>query len=103
VAGYATTKAGLRGLTFALAVELAGHHIQVNLIEPGHFESGSMEAAPSWVQARFAQQTPAGRIGRPEEIVGAAIFLAAAASSYVTGAILRVDGGYAIQDRLRPG
>jgi NAD(P)-dependent dehydrogenase (short-subunit alcohol dehydrogenase family) len=102
VVAYTTSKAGLRGFTYALAVELATHNIQVNLIEPGHFETGSTTEAPAWLQEQFVRTTPAGRIGRPEELVGAVIFLAATASNYVTGAILRVDGGYAIQDRLRP-
>jgi NAD(P)-dependent dehydrogenase (short-subunit alcohol dehydrogenase family) len=101
IVGYATSKAGLRGFTFALAVELAAYNIQVNLIEPGHFETESTEDVPVWLQDRFVRKTPAGRSGRPEELVGALLFLASNASNYVTGAILRVDGGYAIQDRLR--
>jgi NAD(P)-dependent dehydrogenase (short-subunit alcohol dehydrogenase family) len=50
---------------------------------------------------QLIRKTPAGRWGRPEELVGAAVFLASAASDYVTGTILRVDGGYTIRDRLR--
>ena len=94
---YAVSKGGLKMLTRALAVELAGFNIQVNGIVPGFFRTemnaGLVEDAEfsSWVQRR----TPAGRWGDPTDIAGAAVFLASPAADYVTGAMLHVDGGFA--------
>lgn len=94
---YAVSKGGLKQLTRALAVELAPHNVQVNGIAPGFFRT-QMNAAliadeefSAWVERR----TPAGRWGDPQEIAGAAVFLASPAADYVTGAILHVDGGFA--------
>jgi len=93
---YATSKGGMRMLTRALAVELAPFNIQVNGITPGFFRT-EMNAAlvadrafSSWVEHR----TPAARWGDPEEIAGAAVFLASSAADYVTGHLLAVDGGF---------
>jgi gluconate 5-dehydrogenase len=94
---YAVTKGGLKQLTRALAVELAADNIQVNGIVPGFFRTemnaGLTEdtAFSAWVERR----TPAGRWGEPDDIAGAAVFLASPAASYVTGAMLHVDGGFA--------
>ncbi len=100
-ASYAASKAGLLGLTHALAVEFAPHNIQVNDIEPGYFVTDLSSGMPDWLRDMTIRKTPAGRFGQPEELVGAAIFLASNASNFVTGAVLRVDGGYSISDRLR--
>lgn len=93
---YTASKGGLRMLTRGLAVELAKHNIQVNGIAPGYFKT-AMNAAliddakfNAWVESR----TLAGRWGEPEELVGAAVFFASAASDYVTGQVLFVDGGF---------
>ncbi len=93
---YAASKGGVAMLTKAMAVDWASHNIQVNAIAPGYFETAMTEALRSdpeidaWVRLR----TPAGRWGRPEELVGAAVFLASSASDFVTGQVLYVDGGW---------
>ncbi|MCC7451709.1 MAG: SDR family oxidoreductase [Anaerolineae bacterium] len=100
-ASYAASKAGMRGLTHALAVEFAPYNIQVNTIEPGYFVTDMSQGLPDWLRDEITRKTPAGRFGRPEELVGAAILLASHASDFMTGSIVRVDGGYAIADRFR--
>ncbi len=95
VAGYVTAKHALIGLVRALAVEFAARGITVNAIGPGYFPTDANRglhedpAFRDWIAAR----TPIGRWGRPEELQGAAVFLASEAASYVTGQILMVDGG----------
>jgi len=95
IAPYTASKGGARQLTRAMCTEWASHNIQVNGIGPGYFQTPLNEALWSdpefnrWVSSR----TPAGRWGRPEELVGAALFLASAASDFVNGQIVYVDGG----------
>ncbi len=95
IAPYAATKGAVKMLTKGLAVEWAKHGIQVNGIGPGYFKTElnaalvADEAFSAWVEKR----TPAGRWGEPEELVGAAIFLASRASDFVTGQIIYVEGG----------
>jgi len=101
VASYAASKAGLLGLTRALAVELGRHNIQVNAILPGWYMTqmnAHHQGTPLADHVR--RKTPAGRWGNPQELVGLAILLASAASSYLTGAAIPVDGGYTITDRF---
>jgi gluconate 5-dehydrogenase len=92
---YTTTKGAVKMMTRGLAAELGRHNIQVNGIGPGYIETElntaliNDKAFSSWVESR----TPAGRWGKVEELVGAAIFLASPASNYVNGHILYVDGG----------
>jgi gluconate 5-dehydrogenase len=92
---YTAAKGGVRQLTRAMCVEWAPHNIQVNAIGPGYFKTelnATLSADPAfdaWVRAR----TPAGRWGEPEELVGAAIFLASRASDFMNGQIIYIDGG----------
>jgi NAD(P)-dependent dehydrogenase (short-subunit alcohol dehydrogenase family) len=96
LSAYCATKAGLANLTRQLAVEWAPHNILVNAIAPGWIPTEATEGGIAKVgnKERMEMFTPLGRLGTPEEIRGAVIFLAGAASSYVTGTVLSVDGGY---------
>ncbi len=95
---YTTAKAGLAGLVRALAVEYGPHGITSNAIAPGGFatQANAAMVADATVGAHFASRTPVGRWGRPEEIAGAAVFLASPAASYVNGHVLVVDGGMSV-------
>ena len=95
---YSAAKGGVKMLTRGLCAEWARHGIQVNAIGPGYFATELTQplvddpAFSAWIAGR----TPAGRWGRPDELVGACVFLASAASSYVNGQILYVDGGLVV-------
>ncbi len=92
---YSTTKAGVHMLTRHLASRLAGDSITVNAIAPGPFDSKMMAFALDDPQTRaaIAANVPLGRIGEPDDMAGAAIFLASRAGRYLTGAVIPVDGG----------
>jgi gluconate 5-dehydrogenase len=95
VAPYTVAKGGIKMLTRSMAAEWAEHGIQANAIGPGYMLTDMNQALienptfDAWVKGR----TPARRWGKPEELVGAAVFLASAASDYVNGQIIYVDGG----------
>jgi NAD(P)-dependent dehydrogenase (short-subunit alcohol dehydrogenase family) len=95
IAAYSVSKAGLLGLARALAKELGPTGVRVNAIAPGlvetKFSAALFQDRPSY--ERLISQTPLGRHGQPEDIVGAALFLASDASAFVTGQVLVVDGG----------
>jgi NAD(P)-dependent dehydrogenase (short-subunit alcohol dehydrogenase family) len=95
---YAAAKGGVNQMTRTMAVEWASRGIRVNAVSPGYFEnimSGATdEHARPEKRAQVLQFTPMGRRGLPDELVGPVVFLASDASSYVTGAVLLVDGGY---------
>ena len=96
VPAYAASKGGLAQLTKALANEWAAHNVQINAIAPGYFRTDNTQALQrDEVRNRqILERIPAGRWGEPEDIAGAAVFLASAASDYITGAVLVVDGGW---------
>ncbi|UYV16187.1 2-dehydro-3-deoxy-D-gluconate 5-dehydrogenase KduD [Porphyrobacter sp. ULC335] len=96
VPSYAAAKSGVAGLTRALANELAPKGVQVNAIAPGYITTNNTAAlqADETRNRQIMERIPAGRWGRPEDIAGAAVFLASPASDYVTGHILAVDGGW---------
>ncbi len=92
---YSASKAGLHHMTKVLARELGPRHITVNAIAPGPFESKMMAATLKSFGDAIAASAPLRRIGRPDDMAGAAVFLSSRAGAYVTGAVLPVDGGIA--------
>lgn len=96
VAAYTASKAGVAGLTRALAVEWGKRGVAVNAIAPGVFRTDlNRDLLDGTDRGReFLTRTPAGRFGRVEELVGAAIFLASDAASFINGVVLPVDGGF---------
>jgi 2-deoxy-D-gluconate 3-dehydrogenase len=96
VASYTASKSGLAGLTKLLANEWGARGINVNAIAPGYFVTNNTQAlrADSKRNAEILARIPAGRWGEPEDLAGAAVFLASSASDYVHGVILPVDGGW---------
>jgi gluconate 5-dehydrogenase len=91
--GYSASKGAIITLTRDLAVKWAGRGIRVNAIAPGFFDTRLSHALLQKTQEKIEKTTPMRRIGEPGELGGVAVFLASAASSYVTGQVLAVDGG----------
>jgi glucose 1-dehydrogenase len=98
-AAYIASKGGGRSLTHAMALELAPHDIRVNAIAPGPTLTGLTRASYADPERRRATiaQIPLGRMGQPDDIVGAILFLASDESRWVTGSTVTVDGGYLVQ------
>ncbi|MFQ5610556.1 MAG: SDR family NAD(P)-dependent oxidoreductase [Anaerolineae bacterium] len=93
---YCAAKGGLLQVTRVLAQEWAEYNVQVNAIAPGYIETdmtAGLEDTP-WLLESIIQRTPMRRLGKPDEVVGAALLLASSASSYITGGVFYVDGGW---------
>jgi NAD(P)-dependent dehydrogenase (short-subunit alcohol dehydrogenase family) len=95
---YAASKGGLATLVRSLAVELARHNIQVNAVQPGWIATESMKPLMEWkvFHDTIVHRTPARRLGTPDDVAGACVYLASDAARFHTGDTLRVDGGYSV-------
>jgi len=93
---YAASKAGLVGFTKSVAKELAGRGVTANAIAPGFIETDMTAALSDEQRAQITAQVPLGRIASPLDVARAAVFLASDWASYITGEVLRVDGGLAM-------
>ena len=89
---YPTSKFAVNGFTLSLARELGRHGIRVNAVAPGITDTDMMRAVPEQVIKTLSAQIPLGRIGKPEEVANAFVFLASEMASYITGVVLSVDG-----------
>ena len=92
-ANYAASKAGMHGLTMSLAREVARKGVTVNCISPGYCETALVMAVPEEIRTKIVAGVPVGRLGRPEEIARAVVFLADDDAGFITGANLPVNGG----------
>lgn len=92
-ANYAAAKAGVIGFTKSMAKELASRNINVNAVAPGFIHSDMTSVLPENVQKAMTDAIPLARMGEPEEVADAVLFLASKASRYITGQVLHVDGG----------
>ncbi len=92
-AAYAATKAALLGLTKTLAKEYASRAVTVNAITPGFIETDMTAGLPEAAKTAMVDATPLGRIGKPEDVAAAALYLASEEAGFVTGQVLRVNGG----------
>lgn len=91
---YSASKAGIHGFTKSLALEVARKGITVNTISPGYIETGMVLALSENIREKIIDQIPVGRLGKPEEVARAVVFLAAEASSFITGTNLIINGGH---------
>lgn len=92
-ANYAASKAGMHGFTKSLAQEVANKGITVNTISPGYIETKMVMSVPEEIRKKIIDQIPVKRLGKPEEIARAVVFLAAEESSFITGSNLVINGG----------
>jgi 3-oxoacyl-[acyl-carrier protein] reductase len=90
---YAASKAGIIGFTKALARELGSRNVRANVVVPGYVESQLTAVLPEDATNAMLQNTPLGRLGDPEDVAGAVRFLCSEDASFITGAVLLVDGG----------
>jgi 3-oxoacyl-[acyl-carrier protein] reductase len=90
---YAAAKAGIIGFSRSLAREVGSRNITVNCVAPGFIDTDMTRALAEQQRAALVQQIPLGRLGRPEDVAAAALFLASPGADYVTGCTLHVNGG----------
>ncbi len=90
---YSASKAGLIGFSKSLAKEVAKRNVRVNAIAPGFIETAMTDKLTDEVKADYARAIPLGRMGSPEDIANAVLYLASDLSNYITGQVIRVDGG----------
>jgi 3-oxoacyl-[acyl-carrier protein] reductase len=95
-ANYAAAKAGLIGFTKSLAQELGSRGITANVVAPGYIATDMTAEFTEEMKKNVLERTPLGRVGQPEEIAGVVKFLAGSAASFLTGAVIQVDGGLAM-------
>jgi 3-oxoacyl-[acyl-carrier protein] reductase len=95
-ANYAATKSGLIGMTKTLAKELGKYNITVNTVAPGFIATEMIQTIPEKVIDMMVSKTPLARLGKPEDIANAYVFLSSAEASFISGAVLSVDGAVSI-------
>ncbi len=93
---YACTKAALIGLTRSLALELAPSQIRVNCVAPGVINTDMVQVLGQETLRQLAEETPLGRLGTPEDVAHAVVFLASDKASFLTGQVLGADGGFIV-------
>ncbi|MFZ5640158.1 MAG: 3-oxoacyl-[acyl-carrier-protein] reductase [Bacillota bacterium] len=96
-ANYASAKAGMIGFTKSVAREVASRNITVNAVAPGFIQTQMTDVLPDNVKAKLMEQIPMGRLGQPEDIANAVVFLASDAAGYITGQTISVNGGMVMQ------
>ena len=92
-ANYAASKAGVIGLTKSVARELAGRGVTVNAVAPGFIETEMTAALPEKVREAFLEKIPLGRPGTPDDVANVVLFLVGEKAQYITGQVIRIDGG----------
>lgn len=95
-ANYSASKGGLIALTKTCARELAGRRINVNAVAPGFIQTSMTERLSAQVKEKLSSQIPFGEIGKPEDVASAVLFLVSEKASYITGEVIKIDGGMAM-------